>query len=514
MAIPIKSAGIKRAALENRSLNIDAPLSKKRKAPQSLTPIEALMEGVKARNYLQVCHAATCFHWSFSFDNVPQIHQAVVQYYECRIFQYLDSVLEDKKQLFLYAIKYNEMIVALDLIRNYPSLIQTIYELIYYNEFDFVKKFVDENTNAVLDDQYKLLQCSGYYGSVDILHYLLAQLPVEDYQNDLIANAFFCTLTEGLKNREGCVETFERVLGSEIVKGFNFNGKSPLYVAAELGLTDIVKNLLKSGHNVNEVAESDYSPLDIALIKENIPVAQLLLEKGARVDIGGGLEAIFAFNRAIKVKNLHMIDLIYKQYGQAALVSDEEGNTATHFAVYEGFMDGLLYLKSEGLFDMTSDEEGFTPIDTILVSDLDRPEWERILGKLIQWEEDFLLSTPLPENIYGESNKSTYMHRIVEKGYKTLTAGLLLRQKKERPLLEFMQERERGMKHGKPRRENLTELRDGNGNSIMHTAGRRGDNLMMQVLCNIAPELLKTENNDGKTPKDLFLETLNKSGPS
>ncbi|GAB5411710.1 MAG: hypothetical protein ChlgKO_08240 [Chlamydiales bacterium] len=514
MVTPLKSAGTKRTAVDDISLKIQTPAHKKRRALESLDPVEALMEGIKAKNYVQVYKAKSRFHWTASLHDLPQIYEVVVMYYESRIFEYLEPDLKDKPRLFLRAIECDKKSITFELLNKYQDLIKNIHQLIFYRKFIFVRKFIDLDKSIVLNDQYKLLECAGFYGSVDLLHYMLDQVPVEEHRNTIIEKAFFTALTHAGTNRQRCMEVFQYVLGSEVIKDFRFQGESPLYKAAELGLIDIVKNLLKSGHNVNEVAENGYSSLDTALIHGHFSIAKLLLESGARVDVGGGVEAIFAFNRAIKVNSLFMMRLIYKQYGQAALVPDEEGNTATCFAVYEGFVEGLRFLKSEGLIDLSSDQEGYTPIDTILVSDSDRAEWETILGKLIQWKKDFLLSTPLPENIYGETDKSTYMHRIVEKGYKVLTAGLLIKQKKERPLLQFVQEHERGVKHGKPKRENLTELRDGKGNSIMHTAVCRGDTLMMQVLNKLAPELLETKNNNGKSPKDLFRERQNESEPS
>ncbi|KAJ5440439.1 hypothetical protein N7491_002845 [Penicillium cf. griseofulvum] len=64
---------------------------------------------------------------------------------------------------------------------------------------------------------------------------------------------------------------------------------SPLYYAAELGLSSMVRKILDSGVDVNSVGGMYGSPLAGATLKGHIEVVRMLLEHGADVNIRAGL---------------------------------------------------------------------------------------------------------------------------------------------------------------------------------------------------------------------------------
>ena len=63
-------------------------------------------------------------------------------------------------------------------------------------------------------------------------------------------------------------------------------GRTPLHYAIENGQLEIVKELLKHNANVNATDTKDFTPLQIAVTKNNQEMIELLINKGANISNG------------------------------------------------------------------------------------------------------------------------------------------------------------------------------------------------------------------------------------
>ena len=93
-----------------------------------------------------------------------------------------------------------------------------------------------------------------------------------------------------------------------LIKGhvdYSTTSSPPIFLATCLGLRDVVKHLLDTGANVNELGVEYGSALQAASLKSHSEIVMSLLQKGANVDLPGGrfgnaLQAVcFGGNMAI-----------------------------------------------------------------------------------------------------------------------------------------------------------------------------------------------------------------------
>ncbi len=67
------------------------------------------------------------------------------------------------------------------------------------------------------------------------------------------------------------------------------NGRSPLYVASQFGLTDVVQLLTEKGANVNQAAHSGATPLYVACMQGHTAVVKKLIVAGGHINRPVGL---------------------------------------------------------------------------------------------------------------------------------------------------------------------------------------------------------------------------------
>lgn len=110
----------------------------------------------------------------------------------------------------------------------------------------------------------------------------------------------------------------------------NWQGRTPLVIAAQFGRLGIAKLLLDHGANVNAQAAADANhvfPLEVAARRGYYAIAKLLLDKGA---------------------NINMVD--------------GWGRTALHEAAYYGYESIVRLLLARGADRNVADMHGMTPL--------------------------------------------------------------------------------------------------------------------------------------------------------
>ena len=136
---------------------------------------------------------------------------------------------------------------------------------------------------------------------------------------------------------------------------------TPLYYAVLCGFRQLIGHLISSyPEDVNTMGGYHGSPLFAALIKEDIDVASLLLQRGANLNI---LDEIgrSALHRAAEGGRIHIADLLLK-HGADVDLPNSSGDSALSLASYKGQIEMLRLLLQHGADVNFKNETGFSPL--------------------------------------------------------------------------------------------------------------------------------------------------------
>lgn len=145
----------------------------------------------------------------------------------------------------------------------------------------------------------------------------------------------------------------------------DYDGRTPLHLAACEGHTDCVSLLIKKGADVNRKDNFGMTPLFEALRAGHDPAAQILVENGAKTHLeDSGIELC----RAAASGDVAYLSRLVK-YGVDPNVTDYGHRTPLHVAAAEGNPQAAEVLVREGADVLAKDRRGFTPLDEARVSD-------------------------------------------------------------------------------------------------------------------------------------------------
>ena len=120
--------------------------------------------------------------------------------------------------------------------------------------------------------------------------------------------------------------------------------------------------LIEKGADVNAVAFDNYTPLIIAVIKENIEIARLLIESGANIDTGTSKEYDTPLIIAVKKENIEIARLLIEAGANVNLVN-QNGNDPLSIAVTkENIEIARLLIESGANIDTGTSKEYDTPL--------------------------------------------------------------------------------------------------------------------------------------------------------
>lgn len=137
--------------------------------------------------------------------------------------------------------------------------------------------------------------------------------------------------------------------------------KNPLHIAAMNGNYEITKFLINCRVNINELDDTQQTPLNYACKHRYFHVAKLILEHGGVLNLNQDFGAVFC-NFAFE-SDLEAIK-IYHQCGAYMLMGDYDKRTVAHIAAAEGEVDIIKYLINEAALNiMVEDRWGNTPIN-------------------------------------------------------------------------------------------------------------------------------------------------------
>ena len=125
------------------------------------------------------------------------------------------------------------------------------------------------------------------------------------------------------------------LVGSVTSCAFDDRGKYPLHDAAERGDLEKISDLLNAGASINQTdGPHGFTPLHKAALEGRVSAAELLIDRGAEVDVRRSLGATPLHDAAFRGEASVVKLLIEK--GADVNARDVQGSTPLHWATYTG----------------------------------------------------------------------------------------------------------------------------------------------------------------------------------
>lgn len=142
-----------------------------------------------------------------------------------------------------------------------------------------LKKQVQENWEAL--PAQEILEISCRKGFLEIIKKLVESNPSNI--NPFNYSTLFVTACLG--NQQEVVELFLNLEERDINRTAYGSYHTPLSAAIETDNLNLVETLLKNGADPNSNLKRGYSPFIIACLKGSVPMVELLIQNGAKVDV-------------------------------------------------------------------------------------------------------------------------------------------------------------------------------------------------------------------------------------
>ncbi len=156
----------------------------------------------------------------------------------------------------------------------------------------------------------------------------------------------------------------------------NGNGQTPLYLAIDKSMgNELIKVLLEAGADAN-TGSPYYTPLEMAIRKRNIEMAQILLDSGAdlnHVKENGNT----IFHRAATINSNKNIDFLLSK-GLDINVRNNKGITPLHIAAEKGYTSVIEQMINNGADPFAIDNNNYMPMHIhqfVYKSDKEKVAW-------------------------------------------------------------------------------------------------------------------------------------------
>lgn len=141
----------------------------------------------------------------------------------------------------------------------------------------------------------------------------------------------------------------------------SMEGYTPLQLIALTGQAEIGALLIANNANVNELTKDQLTPMDIAIIHNNVATARLLLEHGADIKTNSGRDAGSPLHHAVQAGNLEITSMLIAK-GADLNAPDASGMSPLHLAVKNGHQELTQLLLVHGADVNAVDNNGLSPI--------------------------------------------------------------------------------------------------------------------------------------------------------
>jgi len=143
----------------------------------------------------------------------------------------------------------------------------------------------------------------------------------------------------------------------------DYDGKTPLHIAAKCGETEVIKYLIFGKVNLNAVNSRGRSALFEAILNKNTEAAKILIASGGKVIAQHKEMKDFLF-KTVKRGDLGSLKLVHQSgLNNLHLYQNVDKRTIGHIAVAENQVEIIKFLKEETNFDFSVvDRWGWTPL--------------------------------------------------------------------------------------------------------------------------------------------------------
>ena len=328
--------------------------------------------------------------------------------------------------------------------------------------------------------------------------------------------------------REGRVEVMKLLLErGAYPNAWDNGGMTPLHYAAERGDVEIVRLLLEKWAYPNARDQMGRTPLHEATKNGHVDVVRLLLEHGANPNAKDE-DGRTPLHEATKNGHVDVVKLLL-EHGADPNAQNEKGETPLHTAARWGRVDVVRLLLERGADFKSRDAEGRTPVDVASAS---------VKNVFVEWEQRRTLSlfdAVTRGDVEGvklwlergvdpnvKVGGSTPLHVAAERGYVEIVE-LLLSWKwrvevdaRDGRGFTPLQYACFGLLHAGPvsvgryrdvvvallRRGADPDVRDEEGNTVLHWAASRGHGWVVDLLVRYGADLY-AKNKRGRTPLDV-----------
>ncbi len=141
------------------------------------------------------------------------------------------------------------------------------------------------------------------------------------------------------------------------------HGASPLFYAVSSEDMSVVQLLIGKGADVNLCGDNKIShlPITAAVCKNNADLVKVLLDHGAKVDLKSSIYTIHLLHFAAKEGYKEVAEHLVKSSDVNTV--DDKGRTPLHWAVESGYLEMAKFLITQGADVKVKDIRDHTPLD-------------------------------------------------------------------------------------------------------------------------------------------------------
>lgn len=211
----------------------------------------------------------------------------------------------------------------------------TLLQAIQSGNLDQVRSILQKDPERIHDRTEQgvpLTLLAAYHQQMDVFRYLIEQKKTL---------SFFEAIAVGHLDE---VKT-QLAATSGLLNTFSADGFTPLAFAAYFSQEEIARWLVEQGADVNLASRNhmQIAPLHSAVAVQNVPLAQLFLDRGADVN-KPQMEGIRPLHSAVHRGQKEMVELLLRHGADPSLATDD-GRSALDIAAAEGKEEILQLLK-------------------------------------------------------------------------------------------------------------------------------------------------------------------------
>ncbi|XP_051172785.1 putative ankyrin repeat protein RF_0381 [Leptopilina boulardi] len=263
-----------------------------------------------------------------------------------------------------------------------------------------------------LDICSSLINCCRLGDEEDVKH-IITHYKFSDYPELLEGYVLIC---EALNNDNMQVVKLLLQNGANVNVTRNSTENSPLHLAIIKNNIEILQLLLEKNVRLNVVNKEKKTPLHIAIDQQNEEFVKLLLDKGADTEFKDKFNYT-PLHMAIKNGNLKIIQHLINH--KADINSFRENETALHFAVKNNRSDIVKLLLKNDVIKINS--TSYYSLLFLAVSQCNH----KILLLLLEHQNENENEMNVDEKINSESNFKVLLHRAVVDGNREIIAVLV-----------------------------------------------------------------------------------------